>query len=141
MGRWLAGAAVAVCLAGCGQPSAPPTPLPTATAVRTPTPAVTPVPTLDAATADVQDAFLTNVNDLTSDVETLATAACADVTAEVRANPTEVNDMHGFAATLMRLGATQAALDSDDVRAALGALKLAIGQLDTTLTSCGIAHP
>jgi hypothetical protein len=133
---------LALCvIAACGQPSPPPTAVPTATAVATPTPAVTPVPTLDAATADIQYGFLTNVNDLTSDVETLATANCADLSAEVRDNPTEVNDMHGFAATMQRVGASQAALDNDDVRAALGALKLAVGQLDSTLTSCGLAHP
>jgi cytochrome c556 len=99
---------------------------------------VTPVPTLDASVADVQDAFLTNVNDLTSDVETLATATCADLAAETGANPTEVSQMRGFAATLQRLGTSQAMLQGDDVRAALDALTKALSQLDTALTTCGI---
>jgi outer membrane murein-binding lipoprotein Lpp len=115
-----------------------PTPLPTPTAVATPTPAATPVPTLDAQVADVQYAFLSEVNDLSSDVETLASASCAEMTTETRANPTEVSQMHGFAATLQRVGSNQAALDNEDVRSALGDLTKAVTQLDNALTKCGI---
>ncbi len=120
----------------CSPPAAQPTRVPTA--VPSPTPAVTPVPTVDAATADVQDAFLTNVNDLTSEVEVLATATCADLMSETQANPTEVTEMRGFAATLQRIGANQPQLDSDDVRAALSDLSNALSQMDATLSSCGI---
>jgi hypothetical protein len=128
-------AAAAVLLVGaCGAP----TPQPTLTPAPPPTAAATPVPTLDPATADVQDAFLTNVNDLTSEVESLATAQCADLTAETRDNPSEVAEIHGFAAALQRIGASQAALDSDDVRSALADLGKAISQLDTSLNTCGI---
>src|SRR5205085_1419266 len=100
--------------------------------------AATPAPTVDAAAADAQDAFLTNVNDLTSEVETLATAPCSDLTVETRANPTEVAEIHGFAAALQRIAANQPALDSDDVRSSLSDLSKAITQFDSTLTTCGI---
>jgi hypothetical protein len=125
-------------LAACRPQAVPSTPAAAATAVRTPTPAVTPVPTVDAAVADIQDEFLSNVNDLTSDVETLATATCADLIKETRANPAEVQQMRGFAATLQRAGTSQTALDSDDVRSALGDLGKALSQLDAALSTCGI---
>ena len=117
--------------------TAPP-PAPTATPAPSPTPAATPVPTIDAQVADVQYAFMGNVNDLTSDVEALAMASCADMATETRANPTEVSDMHGFAATVQRVGSSQAALDNDDVRSALSDLSKAIRQLDAALTACGV---
>lgn len=125
-------------LAACRPQAAPSTPAATASAVATPTPAVTPVPTVDAAVADIQDEFLSRVNDLTSDVETLATATCADLIKETRANPAEVQQMRGFAATLQRAGTSQTALDSDDVRSALGDLGKALSQLDAALSTCGI---
>jgi predicted component of type VI protein secretion system len=132
-------ALLAATLAACRGPA--PIPTPTAAPSPTPLPAATPVPTLDATTGEIQDAFLTNVNDLTSAVETLATAQCADLTAETRDNPTEVTEMRGFAATLRRIGASQPALDSDDVRSALADLGQALNQLDTALKACGITTP
>ena len=96
------------------------------------------MPTLDAQAADVQDAFLSNVNDVTSEVETLATAPCPDLVAETNANPTEVADMKGFASTLQRIGANQPALNTDDVRASLADLAQALTQLDAALSTCGI---
>jgi hypothetical protein len=138
-------AAATACLvcAACGVGASAPTPVPT---LAPPTPtavsAVTPVPTVDAATFDIQDAFLTNVNDLTSDVETLATAQCADLTSETQANPTELAEMRGFAATLQRVASQQAALNSsEDVRAAVQDLTQALSQLDSTLATCGIKSP
>jgi len=130
-------AAISVSLLACSAPAAAPT-LPPAT----PTAAATPVPTVDAATMDMQDAFLTNVNDLTSDVETLATAQCADLTTETRANPTEVTEIRGFAATLQRVGGQQPALsNSDDVKSSLSDLTKAMAQLDAALNTCGIKGP
>lgn len=126
--------------AACGQAAPPPTPTPVPpTAV--PKPATTAAPTLDAATSDIQDAFLTNINDLTSDVENLASAECADLTAETSANPTELAEMRSFAATLQRIASNQTALDSDDVRSAVADLNQALAQLDTTLANCGIKQP
>ena len=132
-------AAITAALAACSAPAAAPTPVPTAAPTRTSPPAATPAPTVDAAAADAQDAFLTNVNDLTSEVETLATAPCADLAIETRANPTEVAEIHRFAATLQSIGANQPALDSDDVRSALSDLSKAMTQFDTALTACGIS--
>ena len=131
--------ALTLVLLACSPPAAPPTALPTRP-VPTATPPVTPVPTLDAATFDIQDAFLTNVNDLTSEVEMLATAECADLVAETRANPTEVTEMRGFAATLQRVGGQQPALsNSDDVKSSLSDLSKAITQLEAALKTCGIS--
>jgi hypothetical protein len=135
----VAAVACLVCVAcGVGSPPATPTPVP---ATATPVPRGTPVPTLDPAKSDIQDAFLTNVNDLTSDVETLASAQCADLTAETQANPTELAEMRGFAATMQRVAATQPALDSDDVRGAVADLTMALSQLDSALATCGIKSP
>ena len=97
-----------------------------------------PQPTVDADAADAQDVFLANVNDLTSEVEDLASAKCEELTAETRDNPTEVTEIRGFAATLKRVGTQQAALNTDEVRNALAALDLAVGHLDGALTTCGI---
>lgn len=99
------------------------------------------MPTLDATTSDIQDAFLTNVNDLTSDVEILATAECAELMAETRANPTELDEMRSFAATLQRVASSQTALDSDDIRSAVADLNQALAQLDVALANCGIKQP
>jgi len=122
----------------CSATAAPPTPRPP---TATPLPQASPVPTLDATTSDIQNAFLENVNDLTSDVETLANAQCADLVAETRANPTELARMRNFAGTLQRVATSQAALDSDDVRSSLSDLSKAMSQLDAALASCGIRAP
>lgn len=120
---------VGVLLAACGAPAVAPTP--------SPTPAATPVPTLDAQVTDVQYGFLSNVNDLTSDVEGLATSSCADMATELQANPTEVADMRSLASTVQRVGSSQPALDSNDVRSALADLSKAVSQLDAAVSACG----
>ena len=86
----------------------------------------------------MQDAFLANVSDLTSEVEDLASARCEELTAETRDNPTEVTEMRGLAATLKRVGSQQPQLNSDEVRSALAALDQAVGHLDGALSACGI---
>jgi hypothetical protein len=139
--RWLAAAAAlcAVCLASaCGSFAAPPTPTPVPPPPSTPTPAATAVPTIDAQAADVQDAFLTTVNDLTNEVQALGGARCPDLTTELQANPTELGSIRGFAATLQRVSTTQQALNSDDVRSALSDLSHAMTQLEAALNTCGI---
>jgi hypothetical protein len=134
-------AAVAIVLMACSRPAATPAVAPTRPPPTAASP-VTPVPTVDATSFDIQDAFLTNVNDLTSEVETLATAECADLTAETHANPTEVTEMRGFAATLQRVGGQQPALsNNDDVKSSLSDLSQAIAQLDAALKTCGITPP
>jgi hypothetical protein len=84
---------------------------------------------------------LQNVNDVTAEVESLAGLSCPDLTAETTDNPTEVTEIHGFAATLQRVGTTQAGLNSDDVRSALSDLSKAVAQLDAALNTCGIKSP
>jgi hypothetical protein len=126
--------AVAAVVGACARPAPTPTPLPSAT----PTAAVAPTPTVDAEIFDVQDEFISNVNDLTSEVESLASAPCPDLVAETRANPSEMPQIHGFAATLQRVGAQQTALSTDEVRSSLAALDLAINHLDGALSRCRI---
>jgi hypothetical protein len=139
--RWLAAAGLcAVWLTACGTLAAQPTPTP-APPPATPTPAATAVPTVDAQTADVQDAFLSTVNDLTNELETLAMAPCPDLTSELQANPTELSSIRGFAATLQRVSTTRQELNSDDVRSAMSDLNQAMMQLDTALKTCGISSP
>ena len=100
------------------------------------------MPTLDAASTDIQYAFLSNVNDLTSDVEALAMAQCSDLSDELRTNPTELTEMRGFASTFQNLGVTRPELNtSSDVRDSLDALTKALGQLDAALQTCGIRTP
>ena len=132
-------ALVGLAFVACSRPTPSPTPAPTGT----PAPTVTaaPQPTVDAEAADVQDAFLSNVNDLTSEIEELASAHCEDLTVETRNNPNEVPQLHGFAATLKRVGTQQPALNTDEVRLALAGLDTAIGHLDGALNACGITHP
>ena len=86
----------------------------------------------------MQDAFLQNVNDLTAEIENLAGATCDELTTETSNNPTEVTEIHGFAATLQRIGTTQAALATADVRSALSDLMKAVAQLDAALNTCGL---
>jgi len=130
---------VLVVAVACSAPVQPPAPTPVPA---TPTPVVTPYPTLDATTNDIQDEFLTNVNDLTDAVESLAMSQCPDLATETSQNPTEVTEMRGFAATLQRLGASQSALStSQDVRSSLEDLSKALQQLDAALTTCGIRTP
>ena len=125
-----------VVLLGCSRPNAiPATPAPTAL----PTATAAPQPTVDSQAADVQDAFLANVSDLTAEVSDLALSECSNLMDVVRANPNEVAQLHGFTATLKRVGTQQAALNTDDVHSSLAALDAAIAQLDATLTRCGIS--
>lgn len=139
--RALQAAVACLFCVACSTQSTPPTPAPAPPPTATAVPNATPVPTLDAATSDIQDAFLTNLNDLTSDVETLAGAECTDLTAETQANPQELASIRGFAATLQRAAASQAALNSDDVRSSLSDLAKALSQLDIQLATCGIKSP
>jgi hypothetical protein len=120
--------------AGCGRPTPAPTP------AVAPATTVTPVPrpTIDPEAADAQDAFLANVNDLTAEVEDLASSRCEELTIETSDNPTELTEIHGFAATLKRVGTQQPALDTDEVRSVLAALDQAISHLDAALSTCGI---
>ncbi|MBV9578729.1 MAG: hypothetical protein JO057_09080 [Chloroflexi bacterium] len=135
----LAGLCLVASVLACRAPAATPTPV---VPRSTPTAAATPVPTVDAQTSDMQNAFVTNVNDLTSDVEGLANAECGDLTAEMQANPTEVTEIHGFAAALQRAGSQQPALStSGDVQSSLSDLSKALAQLDSALTTCGIKNP
>jgi hypothetical protein len=139
---------MAFALAACGAQTsvAPPTPVVTATAPpapATPPPRSTlapgqPTPDATAQPSEVEDAFLSNVDDLTAEAADLASTPCEDLTMVTSANPNLVPSIHGFAATLKRVGASQAALNSDAVHTALADLDRTISQLDSALSTCGI---
>jgi hypothetical protein len=148
-GRWapaVAFVALAVGLAACSAPAPPPTPTvaPTATPVAQPTAtaAASPRATLDPAidTSEIEDAFLANVDDAIAGANDLTALPCDDMVLVTRDNPGVVPSIRGFAAALKRLGSQQAALDTENVRAALADLDQTMSQLETALNQCGITQ-
>jgi len=123
---------------GCGGPAAQPT------AVATSPPALVPSPTPAAAadatapSSDVENAYLSNVDDLIAEAADLAVTPCDELTAVTRANPDLVRSVRGFANALKRVGTTQPAHDTDAVRASLADLDHSMGQFEGALSLCGI---
>jgi len=112
----------------------------------TPTSGVQPQaqPTFDraaASAADVENAFLSNVDDLIAEAADLTVTPCADLTQVTRDNPNLLPSIHGFAAAAKRIGASQAVLNTDAVKAELSDLDHSIGELDGALNLCGIKQP
>jgi hypothetical protein len=139
-------ALIALALVACRAPapSPTPTPLPAATATPLPQPTLapgqpTPEPTADPS--DVQDAFLSNVDDLVSEASDLAALPCPDLTDVISGNANLIPSIHGFAAALKRVSAAQPGLDTDTVHTALADMDHIIGQMDGALTQCGITQP
>jgi len=145
-----------VALAGCAAPAPPPTPAPTSvpTAAPTPTfrPAVPPTsapakpqaqPTVDTSgndPAEVQAAFLSNVDDIIAEATDLSVAPCEDLLAVTKANPSLVPNIRGFAAAIKRVSTSQPVLDTDEVKASIADLDKVMGQLDSALSLCGITQ-
>ena len=130
-------------LAACGSPSAAPTPGPTAA----PTPAASPAagPTTPSATVDpsaepsgIEDAFLSDVDDLIAEATDLAVTPCDDLVMVVQQNPQLVPSLRGYAATVKRVSANQAVLNTDAVKSAVADLDKTMGQLEGALSLCGI---
>jgi hypothetical protein len=142
-------AVVAVALIACRAPAPAPTPVPPTavpTATAAPSRAGQPQaqPTFDpsaASAADVENAFLSNVDDLIAEAADLAVTPCADLTTVTRDNPNLLASIHGFAAAAKRIGATQAVLNTDAVKAELSDLDHSMGELDGALNLCGIRQP
>jgi hypothetical protein len=159
---------VLITLSSCTAPSAPPTPSPTvapAPTVATPgarptfapaapgivQPASNPTalagaqaaPTVDPTSddADTVDAFLGNIDDIVSEAYDLSLTPCDDMMRVLQANPNLVPSIHGFAATLKRVGSSQPVLDRPDVKDALADLDTNIAQMDGALSACGISQP
>jgi hypothetical protein len=145
-----------VALAACAAPAPLPTPVPTSvpTAAPTPTfrPAVPPTsapPTPQAQSTvdtsgndpvEVQNAFLSNVDDIIAEATDLSVAPCEDLLAVTKANPSLVPNIRGFAAAIKRVSTSQSVLDTDEVKAAIADLDKTMGQLDGALSLCGITQ-
>jgi hypothetical protein len=130
---------VAFTLAGCG--GSPPAPTPAPVATQAPAAALpTPDPT-EASPADIENAFLSNVDDLIAEAADLAVSPCADLTDFTRQNPTLVPSIRGFAAAMQRIGATEPVLNTSAVKDALADLAHSIGELEGALSTCGIKQP
>jgi hypothetical protein len=139
---------VAVLLTACSAPPPAPTPtaLPasTATAVAPPKPTAATQATFDPSTAspaDVENAFLSNVDDLIAEAADLTDTPCPDLTMIIRDNPNLVPSIRGFAAAVKRISGTQAVLDTDAVKAELSDLDQSMGDLEGALSLCGIKQP
>jgi hypothetical protein len=164
----LAAVIVLATLVGCSgpQPSPSPAQIPTATSVPAPTatfrPAVPPtatpaaqpgipsgaqaaaVATVDPSAvdpADIEAAFLSNIDDLIAEANDLAVTPCDELAAVTRSNPNLIASIRGFAATLKRAGGSQPVLDTDAVKSAFADLDKSMGELEGALGLCGIAQP
>jgi ABC-type sugar transport system substrate-binding protein len=134
---------VALAVSACARPAPAPTPTPippTPTAV-----AAQAQPTRDptgaASPADVENAFLSNIDDLIAEAADLTVTPCPDLTQVTVDNPNLLASVHGFAAAAKRLGANQAVLNTDAVKNELSDLDHSIGELDAALSLCGIKQP
>jgi len=140
-------ALLAVACGGAPQQAAQPTPLPTVTprpavppTAVAPTPA--PLATLDprgGTPSEVEGAFLDNIDELIGEIADLTATPCEDLRAIATQNPNLLPSLRGFVSTIRRLGGSQAALDTDSVKAALGDLDQSVGQLEGALNRCGLA--
>jgi hypothetical protein len=124
-------------LVACGGPAAAPTVQPAATATVARQPAAEPT----AVFNDVENAYLSNVDDLIAEAADLAVTPCDQLTAVTRANPNLIPSVRGFATALKRVGTSQPALDTDAVRASLADLDHSMGQFEGALSLCGIKQP
>ena len=141
-------------LAACASPSAAPTPVPTAVSTaavpstaRPSTPAAppasgsaTPSATVDPTTdpGEIEDAFLSDVDNLIAEATDLAVTPCDDLVMVVLQNPQLVPSLRGYAATVKRVSANQAVLNTDAVKSAVADLDKTMGQLEGALNLCGI---
>jgi hypothetical protein len=132
---------VAVGLVGCSAlaptPTPTPVPVPTATAVQT-------QPTADLGGEDssaVENAFLSNVDDLIAEANDLTATPCDDLKQVTTDNPSLLPSLRGFTATMKRVATAQAVLNTDNVKTALGDLDQTMGALEGALTQCGISQP
>jgi hypothetical protein len=100
-----------------------------------------PTPDATALPSDIENAYLSNVDDLIAEAADLAVTPCDELTAVTRANPNLVPSVRGFATALKRVGASQPALDTDAVRASLADLDHSMGEFEGALSLCGIKQP
>ena len=92
-----------------------------------------------APTSDVENAFLSNVDDLIAEITDIAVTPCDELVPVVRQNPGLLPSVRGFVATLKRASTTQSVLNTDTVKSAIADLDQTMGLLDGALNTCGIA--
>jgi hypothetical protein len=125
----------------CSPPPAAPQPTLARATTAAPTTTVDAARTPDASGADpaaLENAFLSNIDELIAEAADLSSAPCDDLLTVARDNPNMMQSIRGFAASLKRLGTSQPALDTEAVKAALSDLDRSVGQLDRALGVCGI---
>jgi hypothetical protein len=143
-------------LVACGGPAAaptsPPAPAATVTATTVAGPSATPTrltvpssgraasssPEPTALPREVENAYLSNVDDLIAEAADLVVTPCDELTSVTQANPNLLPSVRGFASALKRVGTTQPALDTDAVRSSLADLDHSMGELEGALSRCGI---
>jgi hypothetical protein len=145
-------AVVACALTGCADRAPTPTPGPPTVQ---PTPTLAPAPLATEAAraqaratpdptgadpADIENAFLSNVDDVIAEAADLASSPCEDLKVITSNNANMIPTVRGFAATLKRVAGSQAVLDTDAVKAAMSDLDHSIGELDGALSLCGISQ-
>jgi hypothetical protein len=140
--RSLSLALLAFGIAGCRAAAPPPTPIPVPTATAVPQPSGTQAqPTIDLSTADpatIENAFLSNIDDLIAEANDLTATPCPDLTQVTHDNPELLPSLRGFAATMKRVGSSRAVLDTDNVKVALDDLDHTMGALEGALSVCKI---
>lgn len=139
--RAIALALLGLSLTACGAPAPLPTPVPTPVPTAVPTATPAPAATQTATSSDVENAYLSNVDDLIAEAADLAVTPCDELMAVTKANPNLVPSVRGFATALKRVGASQPALDTDAVRASLADLDHSMGEFEGALSLCGIKQP
>jgi hypothetical protein len=100
-----------------------------------------PTPQPTEAVSDVENAFLSNVDDVISEAADLAVTPCPDLVSATTDDPNLIASLHGFADALKRVSASPAELNTDQVHASLADLDHTLGQLDGALSQCGIKQP
>jgi hypothetical protein len=96
--------------------------------------------TTGADPTEVENAFLSNIDDVIAEAADLTAAPCEDLRLVTRDNPNLVPSVRGYAATLKRLGSSQAVLNTDAVKAGLSDLDHSMGELEGALNQCGITQ-
>jgi hypothetical protein len=89
----------------------------------------------------VENAFLSNVDDVIAEAADLTVTPCADLTTVTRENPMLLPSVRGFANALKRVAASQPGLSSEAVKVALADLDHSMGELEGALSACGITQP
>jgi hypothetical protein len=89
---------------------------------------------------EIEDAFLSDVDELIAEATDLAVTPCEDLVMVTQQNPQLVPSLRGYAATVKRVSTNQAVLNTDAVKSAVADLDKTMGQLEGALSLCGITQ-